>query len=156
MEEITYFQATESDVQLLIDYRIAFLAGIHGTPDVQTENTLRATLQPYFEQALRNSTYISWYARCGEEIAGIGGIVIRQRSGTFKYPNGLEGYIMSIYTPEKFRRKGIATAITNKLVETAIAMGVGIFELHATAEGEGVYEACGFKVHGQKTYRKYV
>jgi len=62
---------------------------------------------------------------------------------------------MNMYTVPRFRRKGICSMLLEKLTATAKEMGINAFELHATKDGEPVYEKNGFHLHEQPTYRKY-
>lgn len=156
MHSIEYKRADIHDIDLLIDYRVEFLAAHFGPQDKAVEQPFRTEMRSYLEQTIPNNTYICYYAVCDNVVAGIGGMVIRQRPGNFINPAGRDGYIMSMYTLPEYRRRGIAINIVNLLVKAGKALGVNVFELHATEEGEPVYIKDGFKKHREPTYRKYL
>ena len=63
---------------------------------------------------------------------------------------------MNIYTAPQHRRKGLATIILNKLIDSAKEKGITAFELRASKDGEPVYVSEGFRLHPEPTYRKYL
>jgi GNAT superfamily N-acetyltransferase len=156
METITFKRAGESDIPTMIQLRIEFFEEHFGKQEAASEQTLREHLDIYFRKALNNSSYISWIAEAEGLAVGIGGMVIRERAGNFKNPEGKDAYIMSMFTRPAYRRKGISTGILNRLVNSGREMGIRFFELHATPEGEPVYLKNGFLLHPEPTYRKYI
>ena len=62
-------------------------------------------------------------------------------------PDGKVGYIQWISTDPRWRRHGMARAITSALVAWLRDRGVGSIELHATPDGEPLYRSLGFD-HG--------
>ena len=156
MNSINYIQATESDVKILADLRIEFLVEFLGEQAEESTNELSKNLCNYFKQALNNKIYICWLAKIDNSIVGVGGMVIREQPGNFKNPSGKVGYLLNMYTVPSHRRKSICNEILNRLISTAKEMGVTAFELHATKEGESLYQKHGFAVHTEPTYRKYI
>ncbi len=155
MNEIEYFQATESDVQTMADSRIEFLVDFLGEQTTADSILLKQKLEKYFSHAIKHHEYICWIAKIENNLAGIGGMVIRVQPGNFKNPSGKSGYIMNRYTIPAYRRQGICKALLEKLMKTGREMGITLFELHATKEGEPVYQKSGFQIHSEPTYRKY-
>jgi GNAT superfamily N-acetyltransferase len=156
METIIFKRADESDIPAMIRLRIEFFEEHFGKQEAATEQTLREQLDIYFRKALKNNSYVSWFAEIDKQPVGIGGMVIRERAGNFKNPEGKDAYIMSMFTRPEHRRKGISTGILNRLVNSGREMGIRFFELHATPEGEQVYLKNGFLLHPEPTYRKYI
>jgi GNAT superfamily N-acetyltransferase len=156
MKLFSFHRATLEDLSILIDMRVEFLSEFWGQQDSAIVLALRVGLKKYFHEALSNNTYISWYVKSGDAIAGIGGMAIIIKPGSFRVPDGKCGYIMSMYTRPEFRKKGIAAAILEKLVLSGKEEGIKFFELHATKDGEPVYEKGGFSLHTEPTYRKLV
>ena len=62
---------------------------------------------------------------------------------------------MNVYTLPKYRRMGLSKNLLERLVETAKQRGITAFELHATKDGEPVYQKAGFEKFSEPTYRKY-
>ncbi len=155
MSDITYHLATEADVEKLINFRLSFLIEFLGPQTEEKIQALAANLRAFFDRALNERSYICWFARSGNELAGVGGLSVRQHPGNFLNFTGKAGYIMNMYTLPAHRRKGICSEILVRLQQTAKEMGIYSFELHATKEGEMVYTQHNFKLHNEPTYRKY-
>lgn len=54
------------------------------------------------------------------------------------------GYIQWVSTDPRWRRRGMARAVTQELVEWLRERGVRSIELHATPDGEALYRSLGF------------
>jgi ribosomal protein S18 acetylase RimI-like enzyme len=156
MSTITYCKATQNDIQILIDSRVEFLSEYWGRQNEDVEMKLRSGLKYYFESSLQNESYHCWIAKIENEFAGIGGMITRQHPGSFRVPDGRSAYIMNMYTIPKYRKRGIATMLLEKLVESGKQLGIHFFELHATKEGEPIYVKGGFELHKEPTYRKII
>jgi GNAT superfamily N-acetyltransferase len=155
MSNLTYYKATADDVPVLVEYRIRFAIEVRGEQLREEINNLRMQLTEYFSEVTANDTCISFIAKNGNDVAGIGSVHIRQMPGNFKNPSGKWGYIMNMYTVPEFRKRGISTQILEKLIEAGKKAGVTAFELHSTKSGEPVYLKSGFEFHGEPTLRKY-
>jgi hypothetical protein len=153
MEEIHYINADSSNIELLVDYRVEFGIELHGMQSPEVIAELRKHLSDYYHKALSDGTYISCYAKSGNSIAGIGGLIIRHETGNFKNPSGVVGYFTGMFTSPAFRQKGVCSTILKLLIERAAIKGVHAFELHATKQGEPVYIKSGFVLHHEPTYR---
>lgn len=153
---IEYVKAGKQHIPQLIQARIDFFIEHSGPKQEDKIAELKTHLEAYLSIAIEQEDYIGWLAMADGEIAGAGGIVIRQRPGSFINPTGREAYVMSMYTAPAHRRKGIAATILNNLVAVAKEMGVKLVELHATPDGEPVYVKNGFKLHPEPTYRMHL
>jgi predicted acetyltransferase len=155
MSRITYHKATQNDIRTLVDNRTLFALELGGEQPQEIIDSLKAQMTAYFTKTTSEGTCISFIAKCDNEVAGIGSVMMREQPGNFKNPSGKWGYIMNMYTVPEFRRKGICKGILNALVEDALKAGITAFELHATKEGELVYAQNGFELFAEPTYRKY-
>ena len=156
MNHVQYILAEETHIDLLIEARIAFFLELNGPQPMGAVTALKDEIRAYLNVAIKEKSYVGMLAMCGNEIAAAGGMVIRQRPGSFVNPSGREAYIMSMYTALQYRKQGLATQILNSLVEQAKKLGIVTIELHATADGEPVYKKYGFKLHTEPTYRLYI
>ncbi|CAN5902048.1 GNAT family N-acetyltransferase [soil metagenome] len=156
MPHITYHKATLNDIQTLVDNRILFALELSGAQSQTAIDSLKLQMTGYFSKAIAEHTCISFIAECGNEIGGIGSLMVREQPGNFKNHSGKWGYIMNMYTVPEFRRKGICKGILNALVEDGRKSGITAFEMHATKEGELVYAQNGFEIFKEPTYRKYL
>lgn len=156
MDTITYHKAGVNDIQTLIDQRIMFAVEYAGEQPQKAVDQLKAQMKTYFLKAIPAESCISFIAKSGEEVAGVGTVQVREQPGNFKNPSGRWGYIMGMYTVPAFRRKGICTGLLNALTEEAAKHGITALELHATPKGEMVYTQNGFELYNEPTYRKYI
>jgi GNAT superfamily N-acetyltransferase len=152
----TLEKASLEHIPLLTDTRVDFLSEYWGKQEADIENKLREELNSFFENEIPAQTYIAWLAFDSGKIAGVGGMKITKKPGSFRVPDGNCAYIMNMYTLPQYRKKGIAKTILNKLIEAGEEMGITFFELHATKEGEAVYVKNGFNLHKEPTYRKFI
>ena len=156
MNTITYHKAGLNDIKTLIDYRIQFAIEYAGEQPQDAVDALKEQMEAYFLKAIPAESCISFIARSGKEVAGIGAVQVREQPGNFKNPSGKWGYIMSMYTVPAFRRKGVCTGLLDALEKEARNNGITAFELHATPKGEMVYTQNGFELYNEPTYRKYI
>jgi GNAT superfamily N-acetyltransferase len=154
MENITYHLATENDIALLTELRATFVEDLKGKQKEEDLAEVNRHFREYLEQALTDGSYISWYAKTGDDVVGVGGIVLRRQPGNLKNPSGKWGYVMNMYTHPEHRKQGIAGALINKLMDSAREAGYHSFELHATPAGAPVYEKEGYQLHAEPTYKK--
>lgn len=153
MTDIQYILATEQHIDMLIDLRIEFLTAYAGEQTPETVEVFRQNMRSYLPKALVSKDYISWIAVVDGNPAGVGGLAVRVHPGNFGNPTGRVGYIMNMYTVPAYRKNGIAAEIVNRLVQSGKEIGLTSFELHATLDGEPVYQKCGFVLHAEPTYR---
>ncbi|MFM2223927.1 MAG: hypothetical protein RJA07_129 [Bacteroidota bacterium] len=154
--KITYHKATIEHLEMLVESRVEFLTEFWGEQTEEVKQKLRTELKSFFEREIPLHTYVSWIAICDEKLVGVGGMKIYQMPGSFRVPNGMIGYILNMHTVKNFRRQGIASEIVNRLVETGKELGVKLFDLHASKEGEPVYVKAGFNKHDEPSYRKLI
>lgn len=155
MAAITFFKASIDDVNVIVENRILFALELSGPKPESSIEELRKNLQAYFLKATADNTCISFIAKEGNQVAGIGSMHVREMPGNFKNPTGKWGYIMNMYTLPNYRRKGVCKGILKCLVEEGKKLGITGFELHATVAGEMVYKNNGFSQHIEPTYRMY-
>lgn len=141
---ITYSLATMADSTMLVDYRMQFLEEISIPRTTQEKATVRKSLIAYFPGAVERGDCIFWLAKMGDEIVGLGGMVVYERPANFNCPSGRVGNILNMYTVPAHRKKGICKMLLEKLMVTAKELHINILELHATPEGEPVYTKYGF------------
>lgn len=156
LHRFSFFRASVEDLPLLVRARIDFLTEYWGPQEESSQQVLKDELMNFFMTAIQCNTYIAWLAMCDKEFAGIGGMVIQRKPGSFRVPSGESGYIMNMYTDPKFRSRGVAKGILARLIETGREMGLQYFELHSTEQGEKLYQNSNFQKHKEPTYRLYI
>ena len=155
MQSIHINQATANDLDLLVDMRILFGDELVGKQDPTVESDYRNSLRQYFAAEL-DQTYLSCYATVDGIAVAIAGMVVRKQPGSLKNPSGLWEYIMNVFTLPAYGGRALSTQVMRALMEYAATRGITAFELHATEQGEPVYQKLGFKIHPEPTYRMFI
>jgi GNAT superfamily N-acetyltransferase len=137
-------QARLDDIPTLAEYRLQMLLNMgRGTPEEL--EVLRQPTEAYLADTMPTDEFLGWLAEAGGQVIGIAGVIVRRKPPALKNPQGLEGYILSVFTHPDWRRKGVATALMNAILAELRARGVRRACLHASDEGRPVYEKLGFE-----------
>jgi len=140
-----YRKATSNDIEALVEIRKKQLIdeGIEPSIDIDKE------LFDFFHIKLNDGSLVEWVVEDGEEIVATAAIVFYQFPPTYTNKTGWKGYITNMYTAANYRKRGIATALLERLVEEAKARKVKKIWLGASTLGRPVYERFGFKDTGE-------
>jgi ribosomal protein S18 acetylase RimI-like enzyme len=141
---ITYRRATIEDIDVLVEFRLRFLADRAGSEKAPGEDILAKYLRDYFQEAMPQRTFIAWLAEREGKVVATSGMVVWQIPPNNSVMTGRLGYILNMYTMPEARRQGICTALLEKTIEEARALGLSRVQLHASKTGEGVYRRRGF------------
>ncbi|PSK91241.1 GNAT family N-acetyltransferase [Taibaiella chishuiensis] len=154
MQPVKINLATANDIDLLVELRILFGNELTGKQEPAIEANLRDNLRQYFTEEL-NQSYICSYAELEGQVVSVAGLVIRRQPASLKNPSGRWGYVMNVFTLPAYRGRGLSAQVIRVLLDHATSLGVPAFELHATPQGESVYQKLGFEIHPEPTYRKF-
>jgi ribosomal protein S18 acetylase RimI-like enzyme len=138
-------KATEEHIEDVIKLRIGLLREVRAIKRLEDEEATITATREYVEEAFRNDTFISYVAKVNEEVVGGSGLVFFKRP---PYPgnlNGLEAYILNIYTSPLHRGKGIAKHLLQQCMNECEQQGMKRIWLHTTEEGKPIYAKAGFK-----------
>lgn len=151
-----FIKASPKEAGVLTQLRIEFLEEYWGRQEETIRKNLETNLIDYFTRAISDGSFVCYLAKANEEWIGIGGMAIRQQPGGFKIPNGKIAYIMNMHTQPNHRKQGVAKQILQLLMDEAKSLACEALELHATQDGEPVYQKAGFYLHPEPTYRKII
>lgn len=150
--EIKYRKAEKSDIKSLIDLRIElnyYDCEQEGTK-IENEEQLRKNIEKTLREELNKTIYF-FVAIDNEKIIADSGIIIQKVLPFSTIMSGKIGYITSVYTYEKYRRKGIQKKLINMAIEFAKDNGAERIELNAdNPYAVTLYETFGFKRYGSK------
>jgi GNAT superfamily N-acetyltransferase len=146
-----YRKATVGDTAELTDLRLEFLREATGR-EHEREDALRSSIQAYISSHLPTGEFVAWLCIEGDRIVGTSGISFYALPPNYTCPNGKVGYIMNMYTKEPYRRRGVARALFEKMLEEGRSSGVSKFILHATDNGRGLYAQFGFVMSGDEMH----
>jgi ribosomal protein S18 acetylase RimI-like enzyme len=133
-------KANINDVKELINLRKRQLLDEGGNE----EQNIDLELKEYFSKNIVNDTFISWVAIENNEIIATSGLCFYQLPPNFTNPSGKVAYITNMYTKNKFRRKGIASKLLEKVINEAQLLNYRIIRLHASLDGKNLYLKYGF------------
>lgn len=143
----TLRRAELTDMDALVELRIALLREVRNLfPDI-SRTELTAVIEAhrhYFADQLPSGGYIGLVAEVDGKVIGTGGLVLLRRPPYKENLNGLEGYLMNVYTVPEWRGKGVATAIVSQILSMARRSGAKRVWLHAEPEATRIYEKAGF------------
>ncbi|MFX1371866.1 MAG: GNAT family N-acetyltransferase [Promethearchaeota archaeon] len=138
-------KANFNDIDKLIKFRIEFLKETQEAPNDEEMQIFRKTLKDYFLDKMKSNEFIAWLAESDKKIIATSGLSFLQRPPHFVNKIGKFAYIMNMYTRPNWRRKGIGSALIEKLIEEIKKKGIQSVVLHATPSGRPLYEKYGFR-----------
>lgn len=155
MTPFTVRRAELTDIQTLIDLRLAYLREIENMPADEMDATLTAATRRYFMRKMPTGEYIGWVAfarpaavaesrgALRAKVIGTAGLFIYDRPPTSP-GGGREGRLINVYTVESWRGRGVANALIEACVETARRNGVHRILVDDSPAGRALYEKAGF------------
>lgn len=155
MDGIIYRKAGIRDLDLLVELRSEVLCAANCLPEDTDMSAVKVNTGNYLRQHMEDDTSVTWLAYAGGRPAGCGSVSFFEVMPVYHNPSGWKAYIMNMYTVPAFRRKGIARAILNLLVQEAENRGITQISLEATDMGRPLYEACGFRQMSSEMELKY-
>ncbi len=139
-----YRKANLQDIDSLVNIRKQQLVDEGIAPSIDIDDELTA----YFNSVLNDGTLVEWIVEDENNIIATAAVAFYQFPPTYTNKTGKKGYITNMYTKDKYRGRGIATALLHKLVEEAKAKGISKLWLGASKMGRPVYEKFGFRETG--------
>ncbi len=142
---ITLRVATADDIPVLLHHRRSMWWDI-GRQDVAVLDRMEAAAREYFSSAVPDGSYRGFLAvnKAGEIVGG-GGIVISPWPGSFRQDKPRRAMILNMYVEKPYRRRGIARALMETMIDWCRTEGFAHVGLHASDEGRPLYEQLGFQ-----------
>ena len=151
MSEIVYDQATVEDIDELVRLRIAYMIDDFGSITDYEREAMETQLPDYFQRKL-GSELIAFAARAEGRMVGVAYLLIMEKPANPFFPNGLDSEVLSVYTEDEYRGRGICTQLMKNLIDYAKEHEVCRIDLIATEEGYPIYKKHGF----EDTTQKYI
>ena len=155
MTPFTLRRAELTDVQTLVDLRLAYLLDIEKLAEEEIGAPLMDATRRYFMRKMPSGEYIGWVALARPGIAADTRGAMRSKvigtAGVFVYDRppahpagGREARLINVYTVESWRGRGVANALIEACVETARRAGVHRILVDDSPAGRRLYEKAGF------------
>ncbi len=145
LPEISIRKATSSEAAIILHHRRSMFRDMaEGT--VEELDRMVAVAGPWLARAMADDSYHHWLAvNDSGRIAGGGGVLLCPWPANPHDPCTQRAVILNVYTEIEFRKRGIARQIMLTILEWIKAQGLRGVNLHASAEGRGLYEKLGFE-----------
>ncbi|MBR4628411.1 MAG: GNAT family N-acetyltransferase [Ruminococcus sp.] len=137
-------KAVIGDIPVLTELRVSYLAEDYGTLPKESEEMIRRQLPDYFRRSLDNGL-LAYIAEDNGCAAGCCMLVVSEKPANPRFPHGLTGTVLNVYTKPEYRRQGIAAKLMEMLIADAKALGLDLIELKATPAGVKLYKSLGFE-----------
>ena len=149
MSDIVYDTANKNDIEELVRLRIAYMIDDFGSITDYEREAMEKQLPDYFQRKL-GTELIAFVARAEGRIVGVAYLLIMEKPANPFFPNGLDSEVLSVYTEDEYRGKGICTQLMKDLIDYAKEHEVCRIDLIATKEGYPIYKKLGFEDKVQK------
>lgn len=148
-ESIIFDTATIYDIPELVRLRILYMIDDFGSITDKERESMEAQLPGYFEREL-GKKLIAFVARAEGRLVAAAYLLIIEKPANPFLPNGFDSEVLSVYTEEEYRGRGICTRLMNNMIEYAREQQICRIDLIATDEGYPVYKKLGFEDRVQK------
>lgn len=156
-EGVIYDVAGLNDIQELVRLRILYMIDDFGSITDEEREGMEKQLPGYFEREL-GKKLIAFVARAEGRLVAAAYLLIIEKPANPFFLNGLDSEVLSVYTEEGYRGRGICTKLMKNMIDYATEHKIGRIDLLATDEGYPVYKKLGFtdKVQNYKDMRLVV
>ena len=153
-EDVIYDIANLNDIQELVRLRILYMIDDYGSLSDEEREGMEKQLPGYFEREL-GKKLIAFVARAEGRLVATAYLLIIEKPANPSFLNGLDSEVLSVYTEEGYRGRGICTNLMKNMIDYATEHKVDRIDLMATKDGYPVYKKLGFedKVHDYKDMR---
>jgi ribosomal protein S18 acetylase RimI-like enzyme len=106
--------------------------------------------EPWVRRMIAENKYSGWITDDGGRPVGSAGLLILDWAPHFLDPRcDKRGYILNVFVEPEYRGRGIAKALTLECIAEAKRRGIGVIALHASKNGQPVYERLGFQTSNE-------
>lgn len=144
MEDIVFDTANKNDIDELVRLRIAYIRDDFGSISDEEELNLKNRLPDYFERELGDHL-IAFVARAEDRLVAAAYLLIVEKPANPSMPTGLCGEVLSVFTEESYRGRGICSHLMGDLITFAKEHDFSRVDLLATEDGYPVYKKLGFE-----------
>ena len=149
MSEVIFDTAGIEDISELVRLRIAYMIDDFGSISEYERSCMQEQLPRYFERKL-GKELIAFVARAEGRLVAAAYLLIIEKPATPFLPNGLDSEVLSVYTENEYRGRGICTRLMKNMIEYARENNLCRIDLMATQDGYPIYKKVGFDDKAQK------
>lgn len=144
--DIEIRRAGIEELAVLIEWRMRVLSEVFAANKDADNLTIRSNNEAYYRKHLSDGTHTACFAvaQGDNQIVGCGGICYQAEMPSPDNLNGVNGYIMNVYTVPEFRGMGIGEKIVMFLINNAKQHGAGKIYLESSDAARKLYRKIGF------------
>ncbi|MGE1115157.1 GNAT family N-acetyltransferase [Priestia aryabhattai] len=143
-------KASVSDIKDIIKLRVSLLKEVNEIQTEEEETQIIHATKNYLETEISNHNFVSYIAKNDEEVVSISGVSFFKRPPYLENLQGVEAYILNMYTLPSHRNQGLARQLLEKCIEECKKRDVKRIWLHASKDGEPLYKSMGFNFKGSE------
>ena len=147
--DVIYDIANLNDIPELVRLRILYMIDDFGSITDEERVGMEKQLPGYFEREL-GKKLIAFVARAEGRLVAAAYLLIIEKPANPFFLNGLDSEVLSVYTEEGYRGKGICTNLMRNMIDYAAEHKISRIDLMATDEGYPIYKKLGFEDKVQK------
>ena len=148
-KDVVYDIANLNDIQELVRLRILYMIDDFGSITDEEREGMEKQLPDYFEREL-GKKLIAFVARAEGRLVAAAYLLIIEKPANPFFLNGLDSEVLSVYTEEGYRGRGICSALMKNMIAYAEEHKLSRIDLVATDEGYPIYKKLGFEDRTQK------
>ncbi|WEA47113.1 GNAT family N-acetyltransferase [Priestia aryabhattai] len=143
-------KASVSDIKEIIKLRVSLLKEVNEIQTEEEEAQITHATKNYLETEISNHNFVSYIAKKDEEVVSVSGVSFFKRPPYLENLQGIEAYILNMYTLPSHRNQGLARQLLEKCIEECKKRDVKRIWLHASKDGEPLYKSMGFNFKGSE------
>ena len=147
--DIVYDVANLNDIPDLVRLRILYMIDDFGSITEEEREGMEKQLPGYFEREL-GKKLIAFVARAEGRLVAAAYLLIIEKPANPFFLNGLDTEVLSVYTEEGYRGRGICSQLMKNMMDYAAEQHLSRIDLVATDEGYPIYKKLGFEDRVQK------
>ena len=148
-DDIEYDIADLNDISELVRLRILYMIDDFGSITDEEREGMEKQLPGYFEREL-GKKLIAFVARAEGRLVAAAYLLIIEKPANPFFLNGLDSEVLSVYTEESYRGRGICSQLMKNMIEYAREHKISRIDLVATDDGYPIYKKLGFEDKNQK------
>jgi GNAT superfamily N-acetyltransferase len=135
---------TLEDLPLVLRHRRGMFREM-GYRDEGQLDAMEAVSRPLFANALREGTYVGFFAVDSQgRVAAGGGVILLVYQPNPRGPRPRRPFVVNMYTEPEYRRRGLARRLMDAMIAWTKNEGYDALFLHASDAGRPLYAGLGF------------
>lgn len=156
--------AVVADAPVIARHRAGMFGDMGQLPPALYAELVDLTIA-YLAQAIPSGEYVGWLAseHGSPDVVAGAGVQLRRilprpivTSGETRIALAREAIVLNVFTEPAWRRKGVARQLMDHVLEWAATAQIDRLVLHASEEGQPLYERLGFVASNEMRYARAI